>query len=137
MIWARFFGDVADVPVVSPTSQWRWEKQRSVQLLRMSPMHRRHVPVDAGLSPSFTTIWKPGITSYVVLVTPIKSTTWRMYLSQMHAMMFRRAFRDMVLSSGHSRDSPITKEQRLINRNSDVPIHLTCFISRSVIQQKY
>ena len=43
-----FFDNVADVPVVSPTSQSRWEKLRSVQLLRMSPMHCRLVPVDAG-----------------------------------------------------------------------------------------
>ena len=42
--------------------QSRWEKLRSVELLRMSPMHRRHVPVDAGMSPSRTTIWKPGFT---------------------------------------------------------------------------
>ena len=62
MIWERFFGDVADVPVVSPTSQLRLEKFNSVQLLIMSPMHRRHVPVDAGASPSLMTIWKPGFT---------------------------------------------------------------------------
>ena len=60
MICERIFGDVADVPVVSPTYQSRWEKFNSVQLLIMSPMHRRHVPVDAGTSPSLTTIWKPG-----------------------------------------------------------------------------
>ena len=63
MIWERFFGDVADVPVVSPTSQSRRGKLRSVQLLRMPPMHRRHVPVDDGMSPSLTTIWKPGFSS--------------------------------------------------------------------------
>ena len=55
-----FFGDVADIPVVSPTSQSRWEKLRSVQLLTTSPMHRCHIPIDAGTSPSLTTIWKPG-----------------------------------------------------------------------------
>ena len=43
-----FFSTVADVPEVSPTSQSRWEKLRSVQLLRMSPMHRCHVPIDTG-----------------------------------------------------------------------------------------
>ena len=26
-------------------------------------MHRRHVPVDAGTSPSLTTIWEPGFTT--------------------------------------------------------------------------
>ena len=61
MIWKLFFGDVADVPVVSPTFQSRWEKLRSVQLLRISLMHRCHVPVDAGTSPSLTTILKPGL----------------------------------------------------------------------------
>ena len=64
MIWERFFVDVADVPVVSPTSQWRWEKLRSAQLLRMSSMHCRHVPVDAGTSPSLTTIWKEGFRQF-------------------------------------------------------------------------
>ena len=62
MIWERFFGDVADVPVVSPTPQSRLEKFNSVQLLIMSLMHRRHVPVDAGMSPSLTTMWKPDQT---------------------------------------------------------------------------
>ena len=63
----RFFGDVADVSVVSPTSQSRWERVRSIQLLRMSLMYRGHVPVDAGTDvPSLTTIWKPGFT-YVFL----------------------------------------------------------------------
>ena len=55
-----FFGDVTDVLVVSPTSQSRLEKLNSLQLLKMSPMHRRHVPVDAGTSPLLTTIWKRG-----------------------------------------------------------------------------
>ena len=59
-----FFGDVANVPVVSPTSQSRLEMFNSVQLLIMSPMHRRHVPVDAGTSPSLMTIWKPDFTLY-------------------------------------------------------------------------
>ena len=69
MIWERVFGDVArcprsivDVPVVSPTSQSRLEKLNSVQVLMTSPMHRRHDPVDAGTSPSLTTISKPGLT---------------------------------------------------------------------------
>ena len=69
MIWERFFDDVADVLVVSPTSQSRLEKFNSVQILIMSPMHRRHVPIDAGTSPSLTTIWKPVCTemlSYLV-----------------------------------------------------------------------
>ena len=57
VIWGRSFGDVADVPLVSPTFQSRWETLRSIQFLRMSPMHRRHVPVDTGASPSLTTIW--------------------------------------------------------------------------------
>ena len=61
MIWERFFGDVADVPVVSPTSQTRCEKLKSVQLLTMSPMHRYHITVDAGTFPSLTMIWKPGL----------------------------------------------------------------------------
>ena len=65
MIWERLFGDVADVPVVSPTSQSRWKKLRSVELLRMSPMHRRHVPVDAGTSPSLKTIWKRDLIEQV------------------------------------------------------------------------
>ena len=60
MKWERFFGDVADVPVVSPTFQSRLEKFNSIQLLITSSMHRRHVPVDAGTSPSLTTIWKSG-----------------------------------------------------------------------------
>ena len=55
-----FFGDVANVPVVSPTSQSRLEKLNSVKLLITSPMRRRHVPVDAWMSRSLTTIWKPG-----------------------------------------------------------------------------
>ena len=55
------FGDVADVPVVLPTSQSRWETLRSVELLITSSMHRRHVPVDAGVSMSLTTIWKQGL----------------------------------------------------------------------------
>ena len=45
--------------MVSLTSQLRWENLRSVQILRMSPMHRPScpcrcwdVPVDAGTSPS-------------------------------------------------------------------------------------
>ena len=44
MIWERFFGDVADVPVVSPMSQSRLEELNSLQLLITSPMYRRHVP---------------------------------------------------------------------------------------------
>ena len=56
-----FFGDVVDVPVVSSTSRSGWEKLRSLQLLRMSPMHRRHVPIDAGKSPSLMMIWKPSL----------------------------------------------------------------------------
>ena len=64
MIWERFSDNIADVPVVSPTSQSRLEMFNSVQLLIMSPMHRRHVPVDAGTSPSLTTIWKPDFTLY-------------------------------------------------------------------------
>ena len=56
-----FFGDVADVPLVSPTFQSRWKKLKSVHLLRMPPLHRRHIPIDAWTSPSLTTIWKPGL----------------------------------------------------------------------------
>ena len=62
MIWERFSGDVADVPVVSPTSQSRWEKMRPVQLFKVSPKHRRHVPVDTGTSRSPVAVWKPGLT---------------------------------------------------------------------------
>ena len=61
MIWESSFGDVADVHVVSPTPQWRLEKFNPVKLLITSPMHSRHVPVDAGTSPSLTTIWKPEL----------------------------------------------------------------------------
>ena len=50
----------------------------------MSPMHRRYVPVDAGTSPSLTTIWKPGLAhledlrfSYVEPVTVAEAKTNR------------------------------------------------------------
>ena len=48
MIWERFVGDIADAPVVLPTSQSRLEKFDSGQLLITSPMHRRHVPSMLG-----------------------------------------------------------------------------------------
>ena len=52
MIWERFFGDVTDVLVVSLTCQSRWEGLRSVIPLSLFPMHRCHVHVDTGTSPS-------------------------------------------------------------------------------------
>ena len=57
------YHSIADVPV-------EMEKLRSVQLLRMSPMHHHHVPVYAGTSPLLTTIWKPA------LMTSLNSTRY-------------------------------------------------------------
>ena len=65
--YGNVFGWCGRCPVVSPTPQSRWKKLRSAQLLRMSPMHNRHVPVDAGTSPSLTKIWKPGLIQNISL----------------------------------------------------------------------
>ena len=87
-----FFGDVASVLIVSPTSQSRLEKFNSVQLLIMSPMHRRHVPIDAGTSPSLTTIWKPGLS--------IIEGFWRNCLSlDHHAMLIAKALTNKIIPS--------------------------------------
>ena len=103
MIWERIFGDVADVSIVSPTSQSRLEKFNSDQLsstqfnsVRLSstqfnlvhlssafenvPMHCRHVHVDAGTSPSLTMMRKPGL-RYAACFVYICFTCFMVYRS--------------------------------------------------------